>query len=32
MANNQMLTICTVPVFCSEENPIEFEIKMVAAF
>lgn len=32
IANGQMLTTCTVPVFCPEDNPIEFEIEMFMAF
>ena len=32
LANSTMITTCTVPVFCSEEDPIDFEIAMEKAF
>ena len=32
IANNTVITSCTVPVFCSEEDPIDFEIAMEKAF
>lgn len=32
LANGTMITTCTVPVFCSEEDPIDFEIAMEKAF
>ena len=31
MVNGAMKTRCTVPVFCSDDDPIEFEVKMEEA-
>lgn len=32
MIGDQIKTYCTVPVFCSDEDPIEFEVQTMAAF
>jgi len=32
MTNGDIITRCTVPVFCDSDDPIEFEIALVKAF
>ena len=32
IVNGDLVSRCSVPVFCSDEDPIEFEIAMVKAF